>query len=263
MRYRLVLLGFILISWATSGQAQQRKASPAAAVANIRDCYRIAGKDSIAFFYSTTYLLTPAGCAAIRRHVRFDSTRVFKGFVRDYWMHNNLLALSGAYRGGKKEGVFELYHRTGELAARGHYHEGRQVGDWAYWYPSGKPRQVLSFGAGGEPMVQQFWNEAGQQLVRAGNGTWYRDEDEMRWGGTVVNGIPDGRWRLQRLTGKKDLVASEKYSKGHFRNGIDIGTGEIYLDQSRISLNDWEDYSTAESFKLGPPCPPVAAPKQE
>jgi hypothetical protein len=261
MRYYLVLLSLIAVSWAGPAWGQQRKVTPPV-TANIRDCYRVAAPpDSIAFFYSDRYLLTPAGCAAIRRHVRFDSTRVFKGFVRDYWMHNNMLALSGAFRNGKKEGVFELYHRSGELAARGHYHEGRQVGDWAYWYPSGKPRQVLSFGAGGEPTVQQFWDPTGKQLVRNGNGTWYRDEDEMRWGGAVVNGIPDGRWRLEYLTGSKNLVASEKYSKGHFRNGITLASGEYYMDQSRISLNDWEDYSTAETFKIGPPCPTTETPK--
>ena len=107
----------------------------------------------------------------------------------------------------------------------------------------------------------QFWDEKGQQLVRNGTGTWYRDEDGMRWGGAIVNGIPDGHWVLRRLTGLRGNVATEKYAKGHFRRGMDTGSGEIYFDQSRISLTDWEDYTTAEAFKLGTPCSATNPPK--
>lgn len=222
--------------------------------AKLDNCYRVVGKDSVVFFYSAEYLLTPPGCAAIRRHVRLDSAGRFFGYVRDYRLSNNLLLLQGAYRAGQLEGQLEQYHPTGELAARGQYRQGQQVGDWAYWYPSGKPRQVLSFRNGLYPLVQKFWDEDGQQLVAEGNGTWHRDEDGLRLSGKVVGGIPDGRWLLRRLD-DKSIVARENYAKGRFRNGVIVNTIEIYQDRPRLSIIDWEDYSTANKYKLNLECP--------
>jgi hypothetical protein len=127
----------------------------------LNGCYHVVGKDSVVFYYSADYVLMPT----IRRHVRLDSTDKFLGYVRDCRLDNNQPVLRGAYREGCKEGLFEVHHTPGELAARGHYRQGQQVVDWAYWYPSGSRRQVLSFHYGRDPLIQQFWDEAGQQLV--------------------------------------------------------------------------------------------------
>lgn len=230
--------------------------------AKIDACYRVVGKDSVVFFYSEDYLLTPPGCATIRRHVRLDSAGRFFGYVRDYRLANNLLLLQGAYREGKLDGQLELYHDTGELAARGQYRQGQQVGDWGYWYPSGKRRQVLSFRNGQEPLVQQFWSEDGQQLVTGGNGTWYRDETGMRLSGKIVDGMPDGRLVLRRLY-DGNLLVRESYTKGRFRNGIINETLEVYQDVARLSVADWEDYSTADKYELNLTCPPVKTPDKQ
>ncbi|SHL64079.1 toxin-antitoxin system YwqK family antitoxin [Hymenobacter psychrotolerans] len=235
-------------------------ASPAAwaqrnlpAKAPLDQCFRVLGKDSVGFFYSDDYVLTPPGCATIRRHTRLDSAGRFLGYVRDYRMTNNQLLLQGSYREGRKEGVFETYHATGELAARGRYLAGRQVGDWAYWYPSGRPRQILSFRNGQDPLIQQFWEDSGKQLVKDGNGTWYRQELGLQLQGAVVQGIPDGRWQLRRLV-DQTLVARETFVKGHFRNGVLIEQMEYYNDESRLDLADWDTYSKAEAYELGPEC---------
>ena len=103
----------------------------------LNDCYHVVGKGSVVFYYSADYVLMPTNCATIRRHVRLDSTGKFLGYVRDYRLDNNQPVLRGAYREGRKEGLFEVLHAPGELAARGHYRQGQQVVDWAYWYPSG------------------------------------------------------------------------------------------------------------------------------
>ncbi|HEX8426948.1 hypothetical protein [Hymenobacter sp.] len=222
--------------------------------AKLDDCYRVVGKDSVVFFYSADYVLTPPGCALIRRHIRLDSAGHFWGYVRDYNLQNNQLLLQGAYREGLMEGPFEVYHATGELAARGWYRGGRQVGDWAYWYSSGSKRQVLSFRNGLDPLVQQFWDADGQQLVKDGNGTWYRNESGMRLRGTVVGGVPDGRWQLRRLD-DEHLVARETFVKGNFRNGVFIDKMYAYQDQSRLSVADWEQYRQAEKYVVGTACP--------
>ena len=223
--------------------------------AKLNDCYRVVGKDSVVFYYSDDYVLTPPGCATIRRHVRLDSAGRFQGFVRDYRLTNNQLLMRGAYRAGRKEGVFETFYATGELAARGRYLRGRQVGDWAYWYPSGRPRQILSFRDGHDPLIQQFWEEAGPQLVKDGNGTWYRNELGLNLAGAVRQGIPDGRWVLRRVA-DETLVAREVFKDGHFRSGLTVSTLEAYQDESRLDIGDWEFYSDAEVYQLGPACAP-------
>lgn len=243
---------FVLLSHTTQAQGALQLREKA----KLDDCYRVVGNDSVVFFYSDDYLLTPPGCAAIRRHVRLDSAGRFFGYVRDYRLANNQLLLQGAYRAGQLEGQLEVYHDTGELAARGQYRQGRQVGDWGYWYPSGKRRQVLSFRNGQEPLIQQFWNETGQQLVTGGNGTWYRDETGMRLSGRVVNGIPDGRLVLRRHD-DGSLVIRETYAKGRFRNGVVTETLEVYDNVARLPISDWQAYPQAEEYVVNLACPPV------
>lgn len=223
------------------------------ALAKLDECYRVVGKDSVVFFYSLDYKLTPPGCAAIRRHVRLDSAGRFFGYVRDYHLSNNQLLLQAAYREGKLEGQLEQYHATGELAARGRYIQGQQVGDWGYWYPSGQRRQVLSFRNGQYPLIQQFWDEAGQQTVTNGTGTWYRDEDGMRLQGAVVNGVQDGRWFLRHQQ-NGTMVARETFVKGRFRSGFLIDQLEGYQDQPRLSVTDWQAYLLADEYKLSLAC---------
>ncbi|MBC6699950.1 toxin-antitoxin system YwqK family antitoxin [Hymenobacter puniceus] len=222
--------------------------------AKLNDCYRVVGKDSVVFYYSDEYVLTPPGCATIRRHVRLDSAGRFQGFVRDYRLANNMLQVQGAYRTGRKEGVFEIYHPNGELAARGRYLQGREVGDWAYWYPTGRPRQILSFRDGHAPLIQQFWNETGTQLVKDGNGTWYRNEMGLNLAGSVQQGVPDGRWVLRRLA-NETIVVREIFKDGYFRSGILVDTLETYQDESRLEIADWDAYSQGEVYTLNKVCP--------
>lgn len=221
--------------------------------AKLDECYRVVGKDSVVFFYSADYLLTPPGCAAIRRHTQLDSAGRFWGPVHDYSLITKQLLLRGAYHDGLMEGQFEVYHETGELAARGHYQQGRQVGDWGYWYASGRRRQVLSFRNGQPPLIQQFWNESDQQLVKDGKGSWYSQEDGLQLSGKVMNGAPDGRWQLRRAL-DNTLVAKESFVKGSFRNGVVVNRMELYRDQSRLPIADWEKYRRAEQYELNVAC---------
>ncbi|UOQ79030.1 hypothetical protein MUN84_11200 [Hymenobacter sp. 5516J-16] len=124
-RSLLFLLTSVLILSATlSAVAQQpdssRRPLLTRAMAAARP-YRVLGPDSVALFYTAEYELCPPGCASIRRHARLDSTGLFFGYVRDYWMHTAQPALVGAYKNGQKEGVFEVFHPNGEVATRAYY----------------------------------------------------------------------------------------------------------------------------------------------
>ncbi|TGE09418.1 toxin-antitoxin system YwqK family antitoxin [Hymenobacter fodinae] len=262
----LVLVGFLA---SQPVQAQKRRGAapePTAAPSyRLSQYYRVLGRDSAAFFYSRDYELTLPGCAVIWREAKVDSaTGRFRGFVRDYWLNNTKPALKGAYNAeGRKEGPFEIYHPDGTLAASGTYRNGRMIGNWAYWYPSGAKRQVLSFGDGSMLLVQQFWNEAGEQLVTDGNGTWYRTEEDVWMGGPVLNGLPEGRWQVKEVKGKQDMLAQESFRKGRFAYGMIRGTNHYYTDQSTIYITDWDNYSQAEQVKIQPACdakPPQPAP---
>lgn len=258
-----LLTGACLLLLGCPALAQQPdsvKRQVAARQSSVNQPFRILGPDSLALFYNTDYDLCPPGCAAIRRHARLDSTGNFFGYVRDFWMHNARPALVGTYRNGRKDGTFEVYHPNGELAVRAYYRGGKAVGNWAYWYPSGQRRQVLSFGTGNTLLIQDFWSEDGQQLVRNGQGTWYRVDSDLRVGGAVVNGLPDGRWRVQETTANQKVLGEETFSKGKFKAGNSRPTWEYYYDQSRIYITDLDTYSQAEEFVQRPTCPP--APKQ-
>ncbi len=103
-------------------------------------------------------------------------------------------------------------------------------------------------------MIQQFWEEAGQQLVKDGNGLWYCQEEGLQLRGSVVRGIPDGRWQLRRIE-DESLVAKETFVDGNFRNGVVVNRMEVYRDQSRFTITDWEGYRQAEKYQLGTACP--------
>ncbi|GGG39258.1 hypothetical protein GCM10011378_14410 [Hymenobacter glacieicola] len=260
-RLIFLLTSFLVCVATLSVSAQQPDSSrrPQLARAMAARPYRVLGSDSVALFYTADYELCPPGCATIRRHARLDSTGMFFGFVRDYWMHTAQPALTGAYKNGKKEGVFEVFHPNGEVATRAYYRGGQPVGNWAYWYPSGQKRQILSFGTGEALLIQQFWAEDGQQLVRDGQGSWYRTDAGLRVEGSVLNGLPTGRWRVREATGRQSIRAEELFLKGRFRAGITRPTGDSYYDQSRIYITDLDSYSEAERFLLRPVCPPDSA----
>ncbi|MBX0291767.1 hypothetical protein K3G63_15050 [Hymenobacter sp. HSC-4F20] len=255
---RLFYLVGILAFSGRAALAQQPGPAPGATPnrAKYAQPYRILGTDSVALFYTANYELCPPGCAAIRRHARLDSTGNFFGYVRDFWMHNAQLALTGTYRSGRKDGAFEVFHPNGELAARGYYRGGQQVGSWAYWYPSGQKRQVLSFGNGSTLGIEQFWTEDGQQLVQNGQGTWYRTDAGLRVSGSVATGRPEGRWRVQEITGGQKVLAEETFKKGVFRMGSTRAVPGYYYDQSRIYITDLDSYSETERFVQRPSCPP-------
>lgn len=260
IRYAILPL-FLFIAMQSPAQTSGTPAAPARAT--LRECYRALSSDSAAFFYDAAYLLTPPGCAAIRRHARVDSAGHFRGLVQDYLMNNNVLLLTGAFRNGQKEGQFELFYSNGAPAARGNYHNGQQVGDWAYWYPSGKPRQLVRFEQGKPPTLQQFWDEQGKHLVVNGTGQWHRDEMGTRLGGAVLNGLPHGRWNRNFLD-NQELYATERFNDdGTFRGGnvyyiAEPGEEQLPLDSNQSPFLDVEDFGRAEQFVLGVACPPTA-----
>jgi len=267
---------YILLLSVVSARAQRAPTSQQAPTAvTLRDCYRALSSDSAAFFYDAEYLLTPPGCAVLRRQARLDSLGHFRGLVQDYLLRNNVLLLAGTFRNGQKHGQFELFFSNGVPAARGNYYNGQQVGDWAYWYPSGQPRQLVRFEQGKAPTLQRFWDEQGKQLVVNGTGLWHRDEEGTRLSGAVVNGLPSGRWNRKFLD-NNEFYSTERFNPdGTFRNGniyylhgvvayaAEIGEDIIPLDAKQSPFLDVEDFDRAEKFMLGLPCPPVQKEEKE
>ncbi|MFC4790568.1 toxin-antitoxin system YwqK family antitoxin [Hymenobacter endophyticus] len=232
--------------------------------ATLQQCYRALSRDSVVFFYDAYYTLVPPGCAAIRRHARVDSAGAFHGVVQDYQLSNNVLLLSGAYRHGRKQGVFELFYSDGEPAARVRYHEGKPVGDWAYWYHSGQPRQVVRFEQPERPTLQRFWAVDGKPLVVNGTGQWQQDEAGTRQEGAIRNGVPDGQWTRRYIQGRQPYSV-EYFDKGTFRKGTIFHEAEpgeyvLPLDAEQPPFMDAEDYDRAEALVLGALCPPVSPP---
>lgn len=244
----------------TRGMAQAPAAAQSMAL-TLQQCSRVLTSDSVVFFYDAYYALTPPGCAAIRRHVRLDSTGAFHGEVLDYQLANNILLLKGAYRYGRKEGVFELFYSDGVPAARTRYHAGQPVGDWTYWYHSGQPRQVVRFEPAQPPALQRFWAPDGTLLVADGAGRWHIEEAGTRLEGAIRNGRPDGRW-TRRFVRSGEEYAVEYFENGQFRKGSIFyqpaaGQQQLPLDTNQYPFLDVEDFDRTEEWVLGQPCRPA------
>jgi antitoxin component YwqK of YwqJK toxin-antitoxin module len=231
------------------------------AALTVAECARVFTTDSVALFYDSYYSLRPPGCAALRRHARIDANGSFVGPVRDYSLSNGLLLMSGSYRDGKKEGIFEQYYPDGKLAVRGQFLAGQPTGDWQYWYPTGQQRQVLRYDGSGvaAPAIQQYWSENGQQLTTNGNGRWLRNDGELQAEGAVLNGKPEGAWELRNVAqGQPRLMMVETFSQGEFKGGKlpvkPMSGSSTYRDQSRIVIAELSAFNRAEAFNMGSRC---------
>lgn len=59
------------------------------------------------------------------------------GWIRDglfqSFHKNGQLSSEGQYRDGLEEGLWSTYQQDGQLASRGSYREGKEIGGWAFW----------------------------------------------------------------------------------------------------------------------------------
>lgn len=265
----LRLSAALLLSLAAlSGHAQQTqtvtigKESPKA---NPKDCYQSFPGDSVELYYNESYLLTPKACASIRRNTHLSASGTFSGLVCDYRLADGRLLNRQHYRGGQRNGLYELLHPNGRVVVRGQFQNGLPTGIWQYWYANGQARQTLMWPA--DPLTEHFrilayWDSTGTQRAKDGSGTWegIHAGGRNRYGGPIANGLAQGIWKSTILLNGHPYC-EEVYEQGRFNEGFDLlgKKRSRYPGPAVLMPTVTLPSSAAESFGLNQPCDELLA----
>ncbi|WP_210518287.1 toxin-antitoxin system YwqK family antitoxin [Hymenobacter terricola] len=234
--------------------------------ATVPECIEVIKGDSTLLYYDLRYNLTPPACADIRRQTHVTDKGDFQGEARDYTIVTSKLRSRLHYEQGQRHGPYETYFANGQLAIRGAFTHGEPTGTWEFWYPSGKPQQTFEWTGKAAPRLRivASWDSTGQPGVTNGNGLWQGIMPQLkrRYGGPVLNGLPQGIWESHALgTGK--LLTTEVYEQGIFRGGkaLDAPAGISARYKAHSLLEPQIDDPTAASdrVRLGMNCAAVRA----
>lgn len=94
-----------------------------------------------------------------------DETPVRHGTARS-WHSNGQLAFEGEYSQGRQNGEFKWYFENGQPRIRGHYADGNRIGEWTWWHTNGMKRARGQFDAGASTGIWSAWASTGTLLNR-------------------------------------------------------------------------------------------------
>lgn len=212
------------------------------------------------FYYDSQYYLTDKNCEffSIKRITNYNSKlKTFDGPFTDYDLNGNII-LTGAYKNGKKEGLFKSFFPGGFLNWQAEFSDGIPSGTWYYYYPDGRPLSILQI-RNDNIFITSTWDKKGRQVVKDGNGKVEVTDPQFGfnekgyqsivYSGKVTNGLPDGAWSIYYVydKGQRELAATEQFNKGRFTLGM-LADRSIPYFSSKIRFAPTEGYATAESF---------------
>lgn len=150
-------------------------------------------------------------------------------------------------------GFWIEYHNTGEFRAKGIYKQGFRIGDWEFFYASGKLEQKGKYDKKGREQGPWKWYYESGKLMREENyvngkregelidydeegkitlqGNFVDNKKEGRWRyetadylefGNYVNDEPDSVWKSYYMPGKI------KFFEGKFQAGEPVGLHQAY-----------------------------------
>ena len=236
------------------------------AKATVPECIEVVKGDSTLLYYDPVYNLTPPACAAIRRHTHVTDKGDFQGEARDYTIATGRLRSQLHYEQGQRHGQYESYFDNGQLAMRGNFTHGDPTGTWEFWYPSGKPQQTFEWTGQVTPRLRivASWDSTGRPGVTNGNGLWQGVMTPLkrRYGGPVINGLPQGVWESRALSSEK-LMTMELYEQGIFRNGkafdAPAGIPARYKSHSLLEPQIYDPTAAGDRVQLGMNCTAIQA----
>ena len=212
-----------------SGQTPQR--------AKRKISYRSLGKDSINLHLDKDYFLIEDTCSSIIRYGRFNfQKRFFYGPFRDLNKMDPMIIVSeGRYSDeGKLDGPFVLRYLNNIIQAKGSFINGVMDGAWELFYEDGKPWMTFQ-AVNNQVKVADAWDKSGRKIVEGGKGDFRAEMKAFYWEGKLLNGVPNGSWRLKKTVDRTNtVVASEVFKNGSFVKGS--GPAGAYADESRIVL---------------------------
>jgi len=230
MNKALIFLLLATVIYSANAQKQNRKI-------NIKTISR----DTVSIPLNGEYYLIEDDCTEINRYTRFDfHSGKFYGKFRDVSKANpKLIVAEGEYsEDGLKTGLFTTHYLNGNLQATGLFKDNKYDGRWEMFYENGKPEITFAV-VNGEVRVIDAWNAEGLKTTDNGVGDYTAKLGEIYWKGKLLNGKPDGKWRLYRTDDASNTAdADESFKKGVFRDGTTANGNFRYTDASRIQLVD-------------------------
>lgn len=199
--------------------------------------FRSIGRDSINLPLTDGYEITDDSSAQIIRysHFNFQTGKFFGKFTDVSKFNPNVIISEGSYStDGLKDGSFTVRYLNGNLRAKGDFKDDKYNGKWEIYYNDGKPELTFEV-VDGECHIIDAWDPDSKKEVANGNGIYIDTVGSFYWIGKLLNGKPDGTWKLLN-TGNTDneAMATEHFKKGQFHDGSS-GTTD-YNNISRIDL---------------------------
>ena len=140
-------------------------------------------------------------------------------------------------------GRFARHHPNGQLAVSGYYRNGKEVGEWSWWYEDGTQQLRLSYDDDGENHgVATSWDKQGH----------------LRWEREYVHGVPTGSWKeywpggtkaeLTFLDGRPDGLHRWWHEGGALLIEIRFDRGEL---QGPIEFHDVDGRNLEDAIDAG------------
>ncbi|MBD1367313.1 hypothetical protein IDJ77_26105 [Mucilaginibacter sp. ZT4R22] len=202
-----------------------------------RIMFKTIGQDSIAIGLNDEYFLIEDDCAQIIRYAHYNFTdRIFSGHFKDVSKAEPSLVVSEGYynEDGQKNGPFFARYLNGNLRAKGSFKNNAYDGKWEMYYDNGKPEVNFEV-TDGEYTITEAWKADGTKVVAAGTGVYINDMRNMYWKGKLLNGKPDGTWKLTNAASGNTLY-TEHFKKGAFQDGSNDAGTYTYTDKSHIQF---------------------------
>jgi hypothetical protein len=200
--------------------------------------FRSIGRDSLNLALDDGYFLIEDSCKQITRYCRFDfKQRKFQGKFTDVSnVTPGLIVAEGVYTmDGLKEGPFITHYLNGKLQAKGSFKNDKYDGAWEVYYDNGNPEITFEV-TNGVCHISNAWSVDEKKTVDNGNGSFVLSLGQLYWKGKLLNGRPDGKWRLINIDDiTQTPLATEYYKKGQFHDG---SNGSMdYTDVSHIDFS--------------------------
>ncbi len=153
-------------------------------------------------------------------------------------------------------GNVEERNNEGKLLSQGTVKEGIKIGNWKYYYSNEKLKEEI-FYEGDLPIITNFWDIEGNQLITNGNGkyiSYYDESKNVFETGMIVNGKRDGYWEgsydlkgivLKHMQYKKGKLNGpctifhqngEVQSEGEFKEDKKEGLWNWYYASGQLSI---------------------------
>ncbi|MEQ1676586.1 MAG: hypothetical protein ABL876_07790 [Chitinophagaceae bacterium] len=196
-----------------------------------------------------------------------DTFWFYTGYIADHYL-NDTLEMDGYYSSlGEKNGFFSFYYPDGKPKASGEYINNKMFGVWEYYHRNGNLRLRINYtGDNMNYTVLDFIDSTGKVMTKDSTGTFemvvqynprlvnYRLEGEFK------NGKRTGTWKYYAYIPSKDaeeMRLKEVYENGVLKKGsfysIYSGVLETYKKpQNNITLIEFQKLKTTEYFAKDP-----------